>query len=153
MKRILGAIALSVALLGVIPLHHASASIGGCRVDPVLTVWPGPYKLYIETDVADSASNVSSGSYTVHVPTGVTGASFMFSGDFPESGTVVKDQPTGTYVVDAYITDGANTVSITDTSTLKNGLGTITYSTVQTPGTTNETVQTNGIIGPGPLGK
>jgi hypothetical protein len=143
MCKLLGAIALAITLLGSAQIIPASASIGHCSGDPVITLHPGLLKLDIQTSIADSASNVSGATYTVLVPGNITGWSVQTSGDFPETVVVHNTNQRGQYDAYTYATD-ANTVALNSVMTLTNASGAHQFGQGQASGTTNETVHTDG---------
>lgn len=143
MKRILGAMALMLMLLAALPLHSASASLGACGGDPVITLYPGGNTLDIQTDIADSASHVSGVKYSVFVPSTVISDTVQKSGGFPELVQVYRTNPDGQYDTYTYATDSANTVALTTTMTAKDVHGT-QFGQGQATGTTNQSVHTDG---------
>jgi hypothetical protein len=94
-----GAAALAAALAVVFSAGGAYANIGACRSDPVVTLSNGTQVTLYE-DISDSASDVSSISYQLHVPTGLKVKSIAYQGAVPsnvQTITVTADENAGNY--------------------------------------------------------
>jgi hypothetical protein len=88
---------------------NGASAAAACRSDPVVTLSNGTQVTLYE-DIYDSASDVSSISYELHVPGGVTVQSVVYSGSVAtnlQTINVIADEKAGSY--DTYTVVRTNT--------------------------------------------
>lgn len=90
--------------------HSASAAIDICRGDPHVMLGDG-HQVDLAVSIGDSAADVQSVQYTVHIPVGASVRRIVYPAS-PLSGkeivTTVADQPAHTYRADTVVTTGSS---------------------------------------------
>lgn len=127
---LLGSAVLAAGLL-IGPLAPAHAAIAACRSDPTVTLSSG-VQVTLYEDISDTATDVSSISYQLHIPVGVTVKSIAYSGAVPssvQSVTTYADEGAGNY--DAYTVVNTRTpnISVTAYGSATSPAGTTVVST------------------------
>jgi hypothetical protein len=124
------------ALIGSLAPHDAGAA-AACRSDPIVALSNGAQVTLYE-DISDTAADVTSITYQLHIPVGLTVKSIVYQGAVPssvQSITVHADENTGNY--DAYTVVNTRTPNIPVTA----------YMSGTTNGTTGVSCHTNGHSG------
>jgi len=93
--------------MGATPLSAltASASLNGCRTDPIIHLTNG-MQVHLSAAVTANAADVSAVAYTVHVPTDTSLSRVVYTGGAladKEVVSVVSDLQSGAYVVDTTV--------------------------------------------------
>jgi hypothetical protein len=139
MRVPLAAAALAAGLLtGPLMLHHADASLGVCRTDPVIGLSDGT-RIQVETAVQDVKQDVKAVTYTVHVPAGSVVSYVQYGGGYLkhlESVQVEADNASNTFDVDTLASTGTPGFIVSSTTTVVDGQGhTASTTTTGTTGT------------------
>jgi hypothetical protein len=108
-----GALALCV-FAGALTAHTASAALGTCRTDPIVTLSNGT-KVQIVAHIGAGVANVNSIAYTLHAPAGTTVTSVDYLGDVSsrlESLHFYADAPARSYQGTATVTTNTHIIPV-----------------------------------------
>ena len=148
MKKLLGAIALAVVLLASLPLHSASASLGACGKDPVITLTDGTV-VQLDAHIGDDGSDLSAVNFTLKWPYGNPVTNISWAGDAggTESLTQLHWLKPNQYDGWVSVNSGASPISVTlyMTVTLPSGGGTYSNSVTGNSGGSNGATLTTDV--------
>ena len=97
-RTLFAAMTLAFASLALAAIPSASAAVGVCRSDPVFTLGSGK-TITLNESITDVKTDITGGSYVLHIPTGKKIVSISYSGALGSSQSMswTADQAAGMF--------------------------------------------------------